>query len=383
MEQPGRATWNRISPNDGTWTKWAVREIMADHTRSSDTHLLKLSLPILDTNDIHLYLKDESTHPTGSLKHRLARSLFLHGLCSGWIHRGRPVVEASSGSTAVSEAYFCRLLQLPFIAVVPETISPGKLQEIELLGGRTSLAPAGSIFERATAVAKQVNGYYMDQFTLAEQATDWRGNNNIAESIFTQLANEKHPMPRYIVVGAGTGGTSATIGRYIRYLATDSRRPQLIVADPERSVFFDYFRSGDRTLTSGATSRIEGIGRPRVEPSFIRDVIDSMIRVPDAASIASIRFLESQLGKKVGGSTGTNVFAAFQLISQMITTGTSGSVVTLLCDGGERYEDTYYSDHWLNEQRIDIVDYLATVEEFATSGKLEPKHLCKTAGWER
>ena len=379
MRQSERDPNGQPAHPDATWTRWAVKEIMADYTRSSDTHLLKLSLPTLDTHDIHLYFKDESTHPTGSLKHRLARSLFLHGLCSGWIHRNRPIVEASSGSTAVSEAYFCRLLKLPFIAVVPNGISQKKLKEIEFLGGRISQEPAAAIYERAAALAKDVDGYYMDQFTLAEQATDWRGNNNIAESIFAQLEHEKYPIPRYVVVGAGTGGTSATIGRYIRYHTTAGRGPQLIVADPEGSVFFDYFKSGDRSLTSSATSRIEGIGRPRVERSFIRSVIDNMIRVPDAASIASIRFLEGQLGKKVGGSTGTNVFAAFQLISQMMETGISGSIVTLLCDGGERYRDTYYSDRWLHEQRIDITDYLTTVEEFANRGKFEPRHLCEAA----
>ena len=71
--------------------------------------------------DIDLYLKDESTHPTGSLKHRLARSLFLYALCNGWIGPGAPFVEASSGSTAVCEAYFARMLGLPFIAVMPRS----------------------------------------------------------------------------------------------------------------------------------------------------------------------------------------------------------------------------------------------------------------------
>nr|ADI23218.1 cysteine synthase [uncultured Gemmatimonadales bacterium HF0770_11C06] len=374
MTPPTRAESGSPAYDGATWTQWAVQEIIADYTRSSDTHLLRLSLPVLACNDIQLYLKDESTHPTGSLKHRLARSLFLHGLCSGWIRQGRPVVEASSGSTAVSEAYFCRLLKLPFIAVVPDTTAPAKLEEIEFLGGQVSQVPAASIYERAPALADDLDGHYMDQFTFAEQATDWRGNNNIAESIFQQLAHERYPIPRYIVVGAGTGGTSATIGRYIRYLATAEGRPQLIVADPEGSVFFDYFQSGDRTLTSPVISRIEGIGRPRVERSFIRDVIDGMVRVPDAASIASARFIEHRLGKKAGGSTGTNIFAAFQLASQMIERGVSGSLVTLLCDGGERYRETYYSDHWLREQRLDIVEYLDALERFADSGKLEDRY---------
>ena len=85
-----------------TWVKQAVRIIEADFNRSADTHLIPLRLPAFP--DIDFYLKDESSHPTGSLKHRLARSLFLYALCNGWIHRASTIIEASSGSTAVSEA---------------------------------------------------------------------------------------------------------------------------------------------------------------------------------------------------------------------------------------------------------------------------------------
>jgi cysteine synthase A len=78
------------------WVSQAIRRIDADFQRSADTHLIKLPLPCYP--DIDLYLKDESTHPTGSLKHRLARSLFLYGLCNGISCEGTPIIEASSGS---------------------------------------------------------------------------------------------------------------------------------------------------------------------------------------------------------------------------------------------------------------------------------------------
>ncbi|WP_139829425.1 pyridoxal-phosphate dependent enzyme, partial [Lonsdalea iberica] len=90
-----------------SWVKNAVSAIEADFQRSADTHLIRLTLPAYP--GIFFYLKDESTHPTGSLKHRLARSLFLYGLSNGWIKEGTTIIEASSGSTAVSEAYFARL----------------------------------------------------------------------------------------------------------------------------------------------------------------------------------------------------------------------------------------------------------------------------------
>src|SRR6266540_5313250 len=106
-----------------------MQKIAADFNRSADTHLIRLD--ILGTPHIPLYLKDESTHPTGSLKHRLARSLFLYAICNGWVQAGTTVIEASSGSTAVSEAYFARLLGLPFVAVMPRSTSEEKIVLIE------------------------------------------------------------------------------------------------------------------------------------------------------------------------------------------------------------------------------------------------------------
>jgi cysteine synthase A len=206
----------------------------------------------------------------------------------------------------------------------------------------------------------------MDQFTYAERATDWRGNNNIAESIFGQMASERHPVPTWIVVGAGTGGTSATIGRYVHYQCHDTC---LAVADPENSAFFDGWRRGDPSYTVNAASRIEGIGRPRVEPSFVPEVVERMIKVPDAASIAAMRHLHRLTGHKAGGSTGTNLWAALQLVAEMRAVGRTGSVVTLLCDGGERYAHSYYSDDWLTEQVLDIRPFAGTLERMQATGE--------------
>ena len=89
--------------------------------------------------------------------------------------------------------------------------------------------------------------------------------------------------------------------------------------------------------TTGMPSRIEGIGRPRVEPSFVPTIVDRMVGVPDAASLAAMRHLERVTGRRAGGSTGTNLWGAFGLVAEMVAAGRRGSVVTLLCDGGERY----------------------------------------------
>lgn len=359
------STQDRERHDSREWTNDAIRRIEADENRSADTHLHVFPLPA--EWGIDLYLKDESVHPTGSLKHRLARSLFLYGLCSGWIHEGTTIVEASSGSTAVSEAYFARFLELPFIAVMPASTSQEKIALIEAEGGTCHLVDdPTAVYAEARRLATECNGHYLDQFTYAERATDWLGNNNIAESIFDQMALERYPVPTWIVVGAGTGGTSATIGRHVRYRRSPTR---LCVVDPEHSIFYASW-TGDLGAIPDRPSRIEGIGRQRLEPSFMPDVIDRMIQVPDAASIATMRLVRDVTGRSVGGSTGTNVWGALTLVAEMLSRGERGSVVTLICDGGERYRGTYYSDSWVRDQGLTLAPYTEALLTFFESGTL-------------
>jgi cysteine synthase A len=206
------------------------------------------------------------------------------------------------------------------------------------------------VYQAAQQMAQDIGGHYMDQFTYAERATDWRGNNNIAQSIFEQMACERHPVPRWVVVGAGTGGTSATMGRYLRYM---SHPTKLCVADPAGSVFAAYHRDRDPAATAPG-SRIEGIGRPRVEPSFIPTLVDRMIKVADADSIAAMHALSSLLGRRVGPSTGTNLVAMLALAAEMQIRGERGAIVSLLCDSGERYLQTYFNPAWAQARFGDI-----------------------------
>lgn len=335
------------------WVSQAVRKIEADFQRSADTHLFRLQIPKL--GDIHIYLKDESTHPTGSLKHRLARSLFLYALCNGKLSEKTPVIEASSGSTAVSEAYFAQMLGLPFIAVMPRSTAKSKIDKITFYGGQCHFVDsAPEMHDAAVRLAAETGGHFMDQFTYAERATDWRGNNNIAESIFFQMQQEPYTVPRALVMSAGTGGTSATLGRFIRYKGHDTK---MVVVDPENSVFYDSYMRKDPDLTAHCSSRIEGIGRPRVEKSFQPDVIDQMIRVPDAASVATMLWLEGLIGRKAGPSTGTNLWGALKVAGEMKAQGETGSIVSVMCDGGDRYLDTYYAPDWVKKNIGDVESY--------------------------
>jgi cysteine synthase A len=93
-----------------------------------------------------------------------------------------------------------------------------------------------------------------------------------------------------------------------------------------------------------------------------------MIRVPDAASLAAMRVLSRLLGRRVGGSTGTNFFAVCRLASVLQETGRTCSLVTLICDSGDRYAGTYYTDSWVTAQRLDLSPYENALEFFVANG---------------
>lgn len=358
------------------WTVWATRQLAADAQRSADTHLIPIPVPAF-AGVVDVYLKDESVHPSGSLKHRLARSLLLHAIVNGWVREGSVVVECSSGSTAVSEAYFCKLLRLRFVAVMPLGTSPAKVALIERYGGEPHWVPRQSNWssEAAALAATLPRGHFLDQFSNAERATDWRANNSLASSLFEQLRLEPHPTPAYVVCGAGTGGTSATLGRYVRYHGVASC---VVVADPERSALAEFFRTGDaeaaRASVAGlGAGRIEGIGRPTAVPSFLRTVIDAVVRVPDAFTIGALLYLERALGRRVGGSTGAIFCTILTLAERMRARGERGSIVGILCDGGDRYADTLFSPSWREAAGIaeECARGESAVEALATVGVVE------------
>ena len=211
---------------DRAWVERAIKRIEADFARSADTHLLHAPMPRLPTID--LYLKDKSTHPTGSLKHRLARSLFLYALCNGWLGSDTPIVEASSGSTAVSEAYFARMLGPSIHRRDAPLHLGGEDRPDRLLRRRAPFrrhaprrcAPTAPSW-RARSAAISWTSSPMPNGPPTGAAT----TTSPSPSSPRCRTNRRQFRPGSWS-GSGTGGTSATLARYVRY-----RRP----ADPHRA----------------------------------------------------------------------------------------------------------------------------------------------------
>lgn len=235
---------NSQRPINSKWTRSRLARLNTEPTlQPLWTNVL--DYPLKHEWGIKLKFKIESDQPSGSHKHRLAKALYVHALANGWIKDPPPsavdkrpiVVEASSGSTAISEAWYAQHLGIRFIAVVPESTSQDKIKAIKVLGGdvRTVDKPE-EIYIRAQQIANDPKnpGHYMDQFTNAERAYDWH-RGGLAQEIFDQVFEQEGDDPTWFVMGGGTGGTAAVFSRYAR---ANNKLTTVCMPDPEGSAFF-------------------------------------------------------------------------------------------------------------------------------------------------
>jgi cysteine synthase A len=378
VHQPNQHAYNTFQkPQLTAWQQQAIRTLQEEQKNCPDTPIYFLCA----IDGVDIFAKDERKQPTGSHKHRLARSLFLHALRKGLINENTKLVEASSGGTASSEAYFAKLLKLPYTAVVARGTPQNKLDAITAKNGFIVECEPDQDKAVAAALGKQAGWHFIDQFANAGFATD--KENNIASELTQQFKQHNIAMPRYIVCGAGTGGTSATLGGYFQqhgFYDTD-----VIVADPENSAFTLAFKTRDIRAVTGISSRIGGIGRPRVEPAFDLTKIKEVIPVPDAASIAASHFLNNIFSLHTGASTGTNLFACFELIERMRRNDEQGSVLIFIFDEGNLYSNTYYNPAWLKTQKLQILPYLHQMYDLfgnysnkkETLAKPQPSTVCR------
>ncbi|GAB7045844.1 PLP-dependent cysteine synthase family protein [Catenuloplanes indicus] len=349
--------------SDRDWVRYATGLLEADRAAERATPLHRLPLPAMPS--VPILVKDESARVTGSVKYRFARSLLLGAVARGDVRRGTPLVEATGGNMAVAEAHVARMLGLSFTAVVPGRSAPDRIARIAAHGGTVHrVDPPLAVYENAERLARQVSGHYLDCLSTLGPAIDADLDNGVP-GLPDEIMHALTPEPAWIVTGAGTGATSRAIGRYLRRHGHATR---LAVVDAENSAYFPGWVTDARDYATGMPSRIEGIGRPRMEPAFDPAVVDLVIPVPDASSVAAMRFLAGALGVPAGPSTGACLWGACHLAHRMSRAGESGTVVVVAADGADPYRRTFYDDDWVAGKGWDLAEPARRLERFVRTG---------------
>jgi cysteine synthase len=289
--------------------------------------------------------KAEFLNPGGSVKDRAALGIISDFEARGLLGPGGVVVEGTAGNTGIGLALVGNARGYRTIIVMPDDQAPEKYALLRAFGAELHVVPAVGFADDAN--------YYHVARRLAESTPDavWA---NQFENTANRDAHERTTGPEIFaqtggaldafVAAAGTGGTIAGCGRALK-----ARDPQVrvILADPYGSALYSYVKTGQ--LTTEGDSNAEGIGIKRIVANFAGAPVDDAVRVDDRTMVEMAHWLLREEGLFVGGSAALNVAAA----ARFARTLPAGSrVVTILCDGGERYRSRLYDANWLAENDV-------------------------------
>ncbi|CAI2347227.1 unnamed protein product [Caenorhabditis sp. 36 PRJEB53466] len=345
------------------WTREAIVKMWTERDHMGSTPIHVITPPGLPA--VRFVFKNESATRTQSLKHRYSWALMMWALLEQHVQNGTHVFEASSGNTACSLGYFCKLIGVKFTSIVPDTIETVKVRRIEEQGGSVVRVPISDRLIRAEQLARESGGFFMNQFKNAFYAEEFHesGNSekqsvNIMHEVVQQLTGTP---PHYFVHSAGTGGTLSSIGRYAKKYGLST---QIVLADTEFSVYYDYVVNGSFVSESGASQWIApgmaGIGYGTMGPAKIAEttsldpaVIDRALKIPDLASTAAMQ-VARDIGIDGGTSTAVNFLSALHIASSLPTSPKSPTqpvvIATILADSGKFYESTYLNRSWIEEK---------------------------------
>jgi cysteine synthase len=284
--------------------------------------------------------KAEFMNPGGSVKDRAALFIIEDAERRGLLKPGGTVVEGTAGNTGIGLAHICNAKGYKCLIIIPETQSQEKIDLLRTLGAEVRTVPAvpykdpnNYVRLSGSIAAEMDNAIWANQFdNLANRLAHY---GTTGPEIWDQTAGKIDAW----VAATGTGGTYAGVALFLKEKNPDIR---CVVADPMGSGLYSYVKTGEIKLEGNSVT--EGIGSSRITSNMAGAPTDDAIQVPDAEAIRVVYQLLHQDGLFVGGSVGINVGAALALAKQL---GPGHTIVTVLCDGGSRYQSKLFNRDWL------------------------------------
>jgi len=290
--------------------------------------------------------KAEFMNPGGSVKDRAAAAIIADAERRGQLKAGGIVVEGTAGNTGIGLAHVCNARGYRCVIVMPDNQSPEKYRLLEMLGAEVHKVPVvpysnpNQYQKVAQRLAASLPGaIWSNQFdNTANRDTHFV---TTGPEIWAQTGGRIDAF----VASTGTGGTLAGVAQFLK---SKNRAVRCVLADPPGSSLYEYFRSG--TLkANGSGSITEGIGIARITANLKDAPIDGAVHVPDADTVRYVYRLLYEEGLFLGSTSGINVAGALQVARQL---GPGHTIVTVLCDGGAKYQSRLFNRAWLEEKGL-------------------------------
>ena len=291
--------------------------------------------------------KAEFLNPGGSVKDRAALYIIQDAEKRGLLKPGGTVVEGTAGNTGIGLAHICNAKGYKCLIVIPDTQSQEKIDALRTLGAEVRTVPAvpykdpNNYVRLSGRLAAEIpNAIWANQFdNLANRQAHYE---TTAPEIWQQTGGKVDGW----VAATGTGGTFAGVAMYLK-----EKNPQIknVLADPMGSGLYSYVKTGEPS--SEGSSITEGIGNSRVTANMEDVPIDDALQVTDQEAVRVVYQLLRKDGLFMGGSVGINVGAAIALAKQL---GAGHTIVTVLCDGGARYQSRLFNPEWLATKGLSI-----------------------------
>jgi len=321
-----------------------------------NTPLIRLEGPSKATG-CEILGKAEFLNPGGSVKDRAALAIVRDAEQRGLLRPGGTIVEGTAGNTGIGLALVGNALGYRTVIVMPETQSQEKKDMLRLIGADLRLVPA--------VPYSNPDNYVRYSGRLAEELAKTEPNGVVWANQFDNTANrEGHRTTTgpeiweqtggkvdAFTCAVGSGGTLAGIA-----LALKERNPniRITLADPMGAALFSYYTKGE--LKSEGSSITEGIGQGRITANLEDAPIDGAVQIPDEEALPIVFDLIKTQGLVLGGSSGINIAAAMRVARDL---GPGHTVVTILCDGGQRYQSKLFNPDFLREKNLPVPDWLA------------------------
>ena len=311
-----------------------------------NTPLIRLSRLSQETG-CEILGKAEFMNPGGSVRDRAALWIIKDAEASGALRPGGTVVEGTAGNTGIGIAHICNARGYKTIIYMPDNQSQEKVDLLRTLGAEVRVVktvpykdPMNYQKQAGRFAAELPGAVWANQFdNVANRRAHY-------ESTGPEIWRQTNGRVDAFVSAVGTGGTLAGCGRYLK---ERNANVQIVLADPPGSALYNWVTTGEPVMTPGP-SLTEGIGNSRVTDNLAGAPIDRAVQVSDVDTLAMVYELLRRDGWFFGSSTGLNVVAAVRIAQAL---GPGHSIVTLLCDGGGKYQSRLFNRQWLEGRGLD------------------------------